>query len=259
MFSKAFVQAIVVLILCLILCYISKKIISKLLRIKSSKIPKNRQKSIISLISNVARVFIIFISITIILEGYGIDTKSFITSLGVFSLVIGLALQDLLKDLITGFSIILEGHFNIGDWVLINSFKGEVISCSLRTTKIKAYTGEIKVISNRNITELINYSMDDCISIVDVEVAYEENIDNVDTIIKNMCNEFKNEKFVHNIDFLGLNTIGSNGLEFRLAIKSSYSNSFAITRKLKRKIVDTFEKNNITIPYQQVVLHNAKL
>lgn len=259
MFNNTVIKILIIIIFCLVLCYISKKIISKFLYIKSGKIPENRQKSVINLISNIVRIFIIFITLTIILEELGIDTKSFIASLGVFSFVVGLALQDLLKDFIAGFSIVVEGLFNIGDWIEINSFKGEVIACSLRTTRIRAYTGEIKIISNRNIGDLINYSMDDSISLIDVEIAYEENLEKIDSVINKICDEFKHEKQVKHVESLGLNTIASNGLEFRLIVKTKYANSMVVSRKLKRKIIDTFEQNNISIPYQQVVIHNAKL
>lgn len=259
MFNNIFIKILIIIVLCLTLCYLSKKIIGKFLYVKSSKIPENRQRSVVNLISNIARIFIMFIALTIILEELGIDTKSFIASLGVFSLVVGLALQDLLKDFIAGFSIVVEGLFNIGDWIEIASFKGEVISCSLRTTKIRAYTGEIKIVSNRNIVDLINYSMDDSISLIDVEVSYGENLEKVDNVISQICDEYKKEKYVKEVESLGLNTIGSNGLEFRLMVKTKYTNSLAISRKLKRKIVDTFAKNNISIPFQQVVVHNERL
>ena len=253
------IKILSVILVALILVSISKKIVGKFLFIKSSKVPLKRQKSIVNLISNIVRFFIIFIALTIILEEFGIDTKSFIASLGVFSLVIGLALQDLLKDIISGFSIVFEGLFNIGDWIEVSSFKGEVVSSSLRTTKIRAYTGETKIIANRNITELINYSMDDTISIIDVEVSYESKLDKVDDVIRKICNDFSNEDGVKNTDILGLNEFCDSGLKFRLVIKSDYSNSISLSRKLKRKIVDTFSKNNIIIPYKQVVIHNAIL
>lgn len=253
------IKVLSVILVSLILISVSKKIVGKLLFIKTSKVPVKRQKSIVNLISNFVRCFILFIALTIILEEFGIDTKSFIASLGVFSLVIGLALQDLLKDIISGFSIVFEGLYNIGDWIEISSFKGEVIATSLRTTRIRAYTGEVKIISNRNITELINYSMDDSNAIVDVEVSYDSKLDKVDKVIGEMCSDFEKEEGVKKVDILGLNEIGDSGLKFRLVIKSDYSNSIALSRKLKRKIVDTFNKNNISIPYKQVVIHNARL
>lgn len=253
------IKVLSVILVSLILISVSKKIVGKLLFIKTSKVPVKRQKSIVNLISNFVRCFILFIALTIILEEFGIDTKSFIASLGVFSLVIGLALQDLLKDIISGFSIVFEGLYNIGDWIEISSFKGEVIATSLRTTRIRAYTGEVKIISNRNITELTNYSMDDSNTIVDVEVSYDSKLDKVDKVISEMCNDFEKEEGVKKVDILGLNEIGDSGLKFRLVVKSDYSNSIALSRKLKRKIVDTFNKNNISIPYKQVVIHNARL
>ena len=257
--NYSLIKVLSVILVSLILISISKKIVGKLLFIKTSKVPIKRQKSIVNLISNIVRFFILFIALTIILEEFGIDTKSFIASLGVFSLVIGLALQDLLKDIISGFSIVFEGLYNIGDWIEISSFKGEVIATSLRTTRIRAYTGEVKIISNRNITELINYSMDDSNAIVDIEVSYDSKLDKVDKVINEMCTDFEKEEGVKKVDILGLNEIGDSGLKFRLVIKSDYSNSIALSRKLKRKVVDTFNKNNISIPYKQVVIHNARL
>lgn len=257
--NYSLVKILSVILVSLVLVTISKKIVGKLLFIKTSKVPIKRQKSIVNLISNIVRCFILFIALTIILEEFGIDTKSFIASLGVFSLVIGLALQDLLKDIISGFSIVFEGLYNIGDWIEISSFKGEVIATSLRTTRIRAYTGEVKIISNRNIIELVNYSMDDSNAIVDVEVSYDSKLDKVDKVINEICADFEKEVGVKKVDILGLNDIGDSGLKFRLVIKSDYSNSIALSRKLKRKIVDTFNKNNISIPYKQVVIHNARL
>lgn len=257
--NYSLIKVLSVVLVSLILITISKKIVGKLLFIKTSKVPIKRQKSIVNLISNIVRFFILFIALTIILEEFGIDTKSFIASLGVFSLVVGLALQDLLKDIISGFSIVFEGLYNIGDWIEISSFKGEVIATSLRTTRIRAYTGEVKIISNRNITELVNYSMDDSNAIVDVEVSYDSKLDKVDKVINEICTDFEKEVGVKKVDILGLNEIGDSGLKFRLVIKSDYSNSIALSRKLKRKVVDTFNKNNISIPYKQVVIHNARL
>ena len=257
--NYSLVKVLSVTVVSLILVSISKKIVGKLLFVKSNKVPLKRQKSIVNLISNIVRCFILFIALTIVLEEFGIDTKSFVASLGVFSLVIGLALQDLLKDLISGFSIVFEDLFNIGDVIEISSFKGEVVATSLRTTRIRAYTGEVKIVSNRNITELTNFSVDDSNAIVDVEVSYDSKLDKVDKIINEICIDFSKEIGVKSCDVLGLNEIGESGLKFRLVIKSDYSNSISLSRKLKRKIVDTFSKNNIIIPYKQVVIHNAIL
>ena len=99
--------------------------------------------------------------------------------------------RDLLKDFIVGISILLEGQYSIGDCISINGFKGEVLPSNLRTTKLKAYTGEIKYISNRNITEIINYSTDSTNLIIDVSVAYESDIDKVKNVLDSLCERLK--------------------------------------------------------------------
>ena len=258
-FNQTYIKIISVLIFSLFVCYLIKKIVRKLFHVKSGILNEKRKNTVINLISNILRIIVLFIAFTIILEELGIDTKSFIASLGVFSLVIGLALQDLLKDIIAGFSIVFEGLFGIGDWVSIDSFKGKVISSTLRTTKIRAYTGETKIIANRNITNLINYSMDDAISLVDVEVSYETKLEKLDDVIKTICDEFKEEKGVKDVALLGLDEFLENGIKFRLMFKSDYDSSIPLVRKLKRKVIETFNKNQISIPYKQVVIHNAKL
>lgn len=255
-FNKSVIEVLIVVVLCVVFCYLSKKIVKKVFGVKNSFVPVKRQKTVVNLITNIVRVFIVVIGATIILEEFGVDTKSFIASLGVFSLVLGLALQDILKDIIAGISITFEGLFNIGDWIKIGDFKGEVIASGLRTTKLKAYTGEIKIISNRNILDLVNYTMGNALTIIDVEVAYESDLDKVELVLKHLCDEFKKEKLVEEIDLLGLESLEQNGLKYRLIVKSTYSDSFALSRNLKRTIMDEFNKNNITVPYNQVVIHN---
>ena len=259
MTQESIIKIIIIILICLLLCYLTKKIVKKIFVINTNKIPEKRKKTISNLISNIIIAFIIVICGSIILEEFGIDTKSFIASLGVLSLVVGLALQDLLKDIIAGISIVLEGQFNIGDYIKIGDFKGEVISTNLRTTKIKAYTGEIKIISNRNIVELINYTMGESLYIIDVDVAYESDLDKVQNVLNVLCEGLKKEKGIKHIECLGLDAFDSSSLKYRVILKSTYSDSFALARKVRKQIVEEFRRNDINIPFQQVVIHDARL
>ena len=255
---KEIVLPIIVLVICLLLSIISKKIIYKIFNFKTIKMRDGKKKSIINLISNIIVFLITLIGVLIVLEIYGIDTKSLITSLGVVGIVIGLALQDLLKDFIVGVSIIFEGQFSIGDWVSINGFKGEVIPSNLRTTKLKSLTGEIKIIYNRNINEIINYSLALTTLIVDVGIAYESDIEKVNNILDNLCLTLKNKYKLNSISCLGVQELSDSSIKFRLAISVDYPDQFDIDRKIKKEILLSFKNNNITIPYNQVVVHNEK-
>lgn len=255
--KKEIIAPIIIILICILLCIISKKIIHKLFNFKIAHVNDKKKQTIVNLISNIMRFIIVLISILIILEIYGIDTKSLVASFGVVGLVAGLALQDLLKDFIVGVSIIFEGQYSIGDWVSINGFKGEIIPSNLRTTKLKAYTGEIKMIANRNITEIVNYSLGNTNLVIDVGVAYESDIEKVRKVLDNLCASLKKEYKLKEISCLGIQELAESSINFRLVVESNYSNQFALDRKIKEQIVLEFNKNNITIPYNQVVVHNG--
>ena len=255
--KREIIAPIIILILCILLCLLSKKLINKIFSFKISSINEGKKKTIINLINNIVIFIIVIISILIILEIYGIDTKSLIASFGIVGLVAGLALQDLLKDFIVGVSIIFEGQYSIGDWVCINGFKGEVIPSNLRTTKLKAYTGEIKIISNRNINEIINYSQSNTNLIIDIGVAYESDIDRVKSILDELCIKFKTQYKLKEISCLGIQELSESSIKFRIVLLSKYLDQFDLDRQIKREIILAFEKNKITIPYNQVVIHNG--
>lgn len=251
------ITSLIIVLICLILCVISNKIIKKLF---NRFIQKNtrKQKTIINLINNMILSIIIILGALTILEVYGIDTKSLVTSLGVVGLVAGLALQDLLKDFIVGISIVFEGQFSIGDWISINGFKGEVMPSNLRTTKIKAYTGEVKIIYNRNITEVINYTKENANLILDVGVSYESDIKLVKNILDDICLKFKEKYGASEVTCLGVQELSDSSIKFRVVVQAIYSKQFELDRELKKEIVLSFRKNNINIPYTQVVVHNGK-
>ena len=121
-----------------------------------------------------------------ILKLYGVDTTSIIASIGVFAAVIGLAFQDILKDLLAGISNIFDNKFAVGDTVEINGFRGTVIQLGLRTTKIKSFTGEIKSIGNSSFNEVINYSLSDAILYIKLNVAYDTNLEKLEKVLSDI-------------------------------------------------------------------------
>ena len=253
--KREVIAPIIILLVSIFLCSVAKRIVYKIFNF--SKSGDGKKKSVANLVNNIIKIIIFLIAIMTILEIYGIDTKSLVASLGILSLVAGLALQDLLKDFIVGISILLEGQFSIGDWVSINGFKGEVIPSNLRTTKLRAYTGEIKYIANRNITEITNYSTDRTNLIIDVSVAYESDIDKVRKVLDELCVQLKQEYKLTDLTCLGIQELSNSSINFRLVALTKYSDQFDLDRIIKKEVVKVFAKNKITIPYNQVVVHNG--
>ena len=134
---KEVMGPIVVILSCLLIYHLIKKIISKMMKVKLSRIDQRRQKTINVLILNIIKYFLIVVAIIIILSMLGVNMNAVVASLGVVGVVVGLAFQDILKDFLSGISIIVEDQYKIGDTVTINDFKGEVLAIGFRTTRLK--------------------------------------------------------------------------------------------------------------------------
>ena len=255
--KKEVIAPVVIIFLSIIIYYIITHIINRLYKIKSGRKNDKKRNTLKSVTNNIIKYFILVVDLTMILEVYGIDTKSIIASLGVLSLVAGLALQDVLKDFIVGIAVLLEDQFAIGDVVEINGFKGTVVKFGVRTTRIKSYTGEVKIVANRNISELINYTLNENILLVDVMVSYHDDIKKVKEVLTDICK--KQQKGTdYNYECLGVDDLGDSGVVIKVAITCPYEERIALGRKFKEEVKLTFDKEGIEIPFPQVVVHNGK-
>lgn len=227
---------------------------------KHHRFDSRKLSTIRSLLCNVVKYAVWVIAILSILSVFGVNTAAIITGLGVASLVIGLAFQDILKDILVGTSILFENQFAVGDLVKIGDFQGTVIALGLKTTRLQAYTGEIKIISNRNITEVINYSMDETLAVVDIPVSYESKIDKVEKILMVTAATIKDKipSLVGDIELLGVQELSDYAVVFRLIGKCKPAMHFEVERQMKKEFKNSLDKNGIKIPYPQIEVHNEK-
>ena len=258
-FIKEVIAPVIIIIIFIVLYLIISRLVKRVTSLKINKTNEKRGKTIASLINNVIKYTFFILAFLMILNVYGIDTSAVLASLGVFSLVIGLALQDMLKDFISGLFIIFENQYGIGDTVSIKDFKGEVLSLGLKTTKIKAYTGEIKIISNRNIEEVINYSQESSLARIDISISYEDDIKKVEKVLTNLCKRLTNEleNIIGEVTFLGISSLDESCISYRIEVRTKPLQHYEIQRRLYREVKLELDKNHITIPYKQVVIRNA--
>lgn len=257
---KEVIYPIVIILIGFIVYFLLSKSVKKVFKLRISKMDVRRSKTLCGLINNILKYLILIFCVLAILEVYNISTKGIITSLGVIGVVAGLAFQDTLKDLLAGFSIIFENMYAVGDIVTIGDFKGTVISLGLKSTKVQSIKGEIKTISNSTITEVINHSLDDNYDFIDIPVSYEENISKVEKVLNEICLELtKTIEDLIDISVLGIEKIDSSSINFRIMIKTKPMKQYEIKREVLKKVKISFDKEKINIPYNQVVIHNARI
>lgn len=252
--TKEIIETISIIIGSFVFYLLFKNIMTNTFMKKAKKHSNKKALTTITVATNIIKYTLYITDLLMILDVWGVDTKGLITSLGVISVIVGLSLQDLLKDIIGGTAILTENQFKVGDNVKIGDFRGDVISLGLKTTKVRAYTGEVKIIANRNITEVINYSLRPSKSVITVPVSYEEDIDKVKMALENVCLKLKDNKELlsGNVQLLGVDEIGDSFLIFKIVAdtKSTYDLSFK--RIALEEIVREFKIQNLTIPCPKV-------
>ncbi len=256
---KEIVAPICIILGSILVYMIIKSIIKGALITKNKHYDKRKHKTIAGILINIVKYVIIIIAFLMILNVYGVNTSAILASLGLVSLVIGLALQDTLKDFLAGISILLENQYAVGDTIEVNGFKGEVISLGLKTTKIRAYTGEIKIITNRSISEVTNFSLESSLAIVDFGVAYDSDLTKVEKVITALCEDLTKTlpDLKSEVMLLGVQELADSQVTYRITVETLSMKHIAIEREIKKQVKLTLDKNNIEIPFPQVVVHNG--
>jgi small conductance mechanosensitive channel len=219
----------------------------------------NRIVTLKAMFMSIVKYILFFAVIIAIMANFGIDVSSLLAGLGIAGAILGLAFQDFVKDIIAGFSIITENQYEVGDLIEVGGFKGRVTSVGLKTTRIRDYRGKVKIIANRNITEIINWSRHDTLAEVKVNVGYENDPDKVLDVLEKVKKELDGsmEQMTGEIKIFPVTELGENGISYTVQCKCKSYKHFAVQRAIRLEIYKAFKANRIKIPYKQVEIHNG--
>ena len=174
---------------------------------------------------------------------------------------IGLGAQSLVKDLINGFFVLFEDQYGVGDHVTIGQFSGIVESIGIRTTVLRDFTGDLHLIPNGSVLEVTNHSRGDIRFIVDVQIAYEENIDAAIEVIKKTSTLFEEkhqDKLRSEIDVLGVLSLNASGVTIRVVGRSEPLSQWEMERELRKDIKIALDEAGIEIPYPKTAIINKE-
>lgn len=254
--APQFYVPVVSVLLALVIVALVKKYINKRVKKNASSITLKRRNTVYILAGNIIKYVVTLIVIIVCLAAWGVDVTSLVAGLGIAGAIAGLALQDALKDIISGISIIFENFFVIGDLVKYNDFEGHIIEFGLKSTKIQGYDGSIYIVSNRNIGEIKNLSYKDTNTFIELPVAYESNEETVVKVIKEVLGKISDWKISTKPgEYLGVNNLNSSSVDHYVVVHSNSEDKFAIKRRALSEFKKAFDKNKIKIPYTQVEVY----
>ena len=255
----------------IILIFIIIKILTKIIYIIIDRAVYSRKKSIFSVdekkintltavLKNIIKYIFYFIGLVMVLDMFNINTASILATAGIGGLAIGFGAQSLVKDIITGFFILFENQFSVGDYIKIGEYEGIVEELGVRVTKLRDFSGELHIIPNSNIGAVTNKTRGAMRALVKVSVAYEEDIDKVIKVLDGVCKEVKetNKNIVDGPTILGVSDLGEYGIDLTIVAKTTPMEQWGVEREIRKKIKETFDRENIEIPYPKRIIYDNK-
>ena len=238
--------------------YLIKKAVDKQVKSNAAlSLDPQRAKTLGGVMKSILKYSVYFLGITSILSVLFGGISFTLASIG--GVALGLGSQSLIKDFINGFFILFEDQFGIGDYVTIGNFNGIVQTIGIRTTIIKDFTGDIHSIPNGMISEVTNHSRGNTRFIVDVDIAYEEDIDNAINAIKECCDKFQkeHEDFINEpIEVSGVSALAASSVTIRTVGRTKPLTQWKMENELRKAIKITLDENGIEIPYPKTQLIN---
>ncbi|MDK2836405.1 MAG: moderate conductance mechanosensitive channel [Thermosediminibacterales bacterium] len=223
-------------------------------------IDEKKAMTLSPLLKSLLRYVVDFVAVVTILKILHIPTESIIATAGIGGLAIGFGAQNLVRDVITGFFIIFEDQFAVGDYINTAGISGIVEEMGLRVTKLRDFSGELHIVPNGEITKVTNHTRGNMRALVDVSIAYEEDIDRSIEVLKRVCEEFAKtrEDIVEGPTVLGVNELGSSEVVIRIIAKTLPMQQWSVERELRKRIKKELDKEGIEIPYPHTVIIHKK-
>lgn len=195
-------------------------------------------------------------SLILILGVLGINIGALIAGASFAGLALSFGAQSLVKDVITGFFILLEDQFGIGDIVKIGNFSGTVEDMNLRTTILRDLSGSVHIIPNGEIKEVTVMTKSWARALVDITVHYNQDVHKILDVISRQTEALYKEMpdlILESPQVLGIDSIDINGVKIRVSIKTKPAEQWNIERALRQKIIEAFNKEGIEMPFIPLV------
>ena len=263
-------QSIVNIFVVVILGFVGWKTISILIKKKLNSTQKikdevqgQRINTLFGILKNFVSVTIFIVILMLVLSELGIEIGPLLAAAGVVGLAVGFGAQTLVKDIITGLFVVLEGQVTIGDIVEVAGHSGTVEAITIRTIRLRDVQGHLHVIPFSEVTTVKNITQDQDYHTFEIGVSYNEDIDHVIETLEKVgkdLQEDKNFKTKINgaIQVFGLDKFDDSAIIIKGRIPTFHKQQWVVRREFNRRVKIAFDKNGIEIPFPQTTISYEK-
>ena len=230
-----------------------------LLLLSFFKTENHRARTILTLASSIVRYIAVIGIIIAILSLLSVDMPTILAGIGVIALIIGFGAESLITDVVTGFFILMDNQYNVGDIIEVGGFRGTVSEIGIRTTSLTDTGGNVKIINNSDMKNILNRSDNSSKAVADFSIPYETDIVPLEEKIPAMLEDIYNrhtDVFKSVPRYLGVQALSSSSVDLRFVAEVGEADIYSGARILNHDLFVGFRKLGVECPFPQVDVHN---
>jgi small conductance mechanosensitive channel len=260
-------EALAVIIVALLLYRLTRIIIRRLVEKEieeddpiAKRLRQQRVHTVGGLLASITAVVFTIITALTLLGTFGVSIGPILASVGVLGLAVSFGAQSLVKDVITGIFMLLEGQFGIGDVIRLGDASGVVEKITLRTTVLRDAQGVVHIIPNGEITRVSNMTKAWSRAVLDIGVGYREDVDRVIAVLRDEGERFRVDPdygalLLESPEVLGIENFAESAVVIRMVAKTLPMKQWEVARELRRRIKRRFDAESIEIPFPHITFY----
>jgi small conductance mechanosensitive channel len=221
---------------------------------------EKRVKTLTGLLRTICLTLVWVVGIVMSLDQIGLDITPILAGAGIVGLAVGFGAQNLVRDVINGFFVILENQVRVGDVAIVNGTGGLVEAISFRTITLRDLSGTVHIFPHGTVTTMANMTKGWSATVMNIGVAYKEDTDRVAEIMREVGQDLQQDeqfgrKILEPIEILGVDAFGESAVEIKVRIKTLPIEQWGVGREYRRRLKKAFDRENIEIPFPHRTLY----
>ena len=220
----------------------------------------HRAASLVTLLSSLTRYVAAIVILCWGLSIFGVDVNTIVASVGVLALVIGFGAESLIADMVTGFFMLFENQYNVGDIVEVNGFRGTVKEIGIRTTSIIDTGKNVKIVNNSDMKNILNRSDNASIAVSSIDIPYPTDLEKLEAQIPALMKDIyerHSDVMLSEPRYLGVQALGESGITLKFIVEIDEGNIFIVPRILNHDLLLGFRKLGVECPFPQLDVHSC--